>query len=353
LSYDLDQLLADYKSSEMSAKTFSVLIAEKIGLQVMPGFALFVKNGQITRCYALSAESMKMILQDDEIYLIRYDFLHHSENLHRWLSQRNARPKSCMHNGRRLKQMFILLIRKGCSYRRNFVILVQKMPVNPLLGQTLIDERNTVFTEISDNPLMSHGQGTPQFFVHGEEMPTQTSDNVSQYQMTSTSNAIHDMIVRFRPFMGIGIHAEWLFSGGKIYVSHVRPSYSQAFPLSAFSSCEEKKEIKTLVVSSGDFKGYLKLVPASKRKIQELAQSCSKNQEKFIFVAKRPISDLVPLIPFAKGFIFREGGLVCHLAILLRERRIPAIILKDVKKKLKGGSYIRFAIETSHRRRTE
>lgn len=59
----------------------------------------------------------------------------------------------------------------------------------------------------------------------------------------------------------------------------------------------------------------------------------NKNIESIIFYAKMPniaFLDILNKYDSTKiGFIFENGSLLCHLAVLLREKNIPAIILKE------------------------
>ncbi|MFE4540302.1 PEP/pyruvate-binding domain-containing protein [Streptomyces scopuliridis] len=45
-----------------------------------------------------------------------------------------------------------------------------------------------------------------------------------------------------------------------------------------------------------------------------------------IVVAEYPSAGLIPLVDLAAGFVFRRGNLLCHTAIVLRERGVPAIV---------------------------
>ena len=51
-----------------------------------------------------------------------------------------------------------------------------------------------------------------------------------------------------------------------------------------------------------------------------------KKDEKYIFIAPSAHSSLSLLIDFANGFIFEKGGMLSHLAIILRENKIPAFV---------------------------
>ncbi|KRD23486.1 MULTISPECIES: PEP/pyruvate-binding domain-containing protein [unclassified Streptomyces] len=45
-----------------------------------------------------------------------------------------------------------------------------------------------------------------------------------------------------------------------------------------------------------------------------------------IVVAEYPSAGLIPLVDLAAGFVFQRGNLLCHTAIVLRERGVPAIV---------------------------
>ncbi|MFE4644512.1 PEP-utilizing enzyme [Streptomyces sp. NPDC056730] len=48
--------------------------------------------------------------------------------------------------------------------------------------------------------------------------------------------------------------------------------------------------------------------------------------EDVIVVAEYPSAGLIPLVDLAAGFVFQRGNLLCHTAIVLRERGVPAIV---------------------------
>lgn len=342
LLLDLKQLLSDYRTKKMSSKTFSLLLAEKIGLEVFPGFALFITDGQVQGCVALNSESLKMDLEDDKKYVIRYDFLHSSINLYKWLSSRHVRPKPCIYTGKQLKENFCKLIEKGLAVQGEFIILIQNAPEYVLFGHTITDEYGPVFTEVSRSISISHGRAPIDFCFAYD---VKNRNQVQRHSSHDIVNAVHKIVVRFQPYMGNNLHVEWFLSKDRFFVSHVRPSYPKSFPYSAFSQWIKKDETKIQIVSHGSCQGYLRSVPSSDEKVKGLAQFCLENQRKFIFLAKKPLSKLVPLIPCAKGFIFREGSLLCHFAILLRESEIPAVILMDSKTRLKTGTLARIDAE--------
>jgi phosphoenolpyruvate-protein kinase (PTS system EI component) len=51
-------------------------------------------------------------------------------------------------------------------------------------------------------------------------------------------------------------------------------------------------------------------------------------------VAEYPKRTLAVLLDDVAGFVFERGSILCHLAIILRERGVPAVILEDAREQL-------------------
>ncbi|MDY3332872.1 MAG: PEP/pyruvate-binding domain-containing protein [Gallibacter sp.] len=92
------------------------------------------------------------------------------------------------------------------------------------------------------------------------------------------------------------------------------------------------------VISRGSIKGNIKFISVNDRKFFNHHYYDKKNVEKnddltrnTVFLAEKPDIALQHLISeFDEnniGFIFKEGSQLCHLAVLLRERGIPAMIV--------------------------
>ena len=62
--------------------------------------------------------------------------------------------------------------------------------------------------------------------------------------------------------------------------------------------------------------------------------------EDAIFLVERPYLPLASLLPKAKGFIFREASLLCHLAVLLREMGIPGVSSSELFQRIKDGDLV-------------
>lgn len=59
-----------------------------------------------------------------------------------------------------------------------------------------------------------------------------------------------------------------------------------------------------------------------------------------IIVCEYPNEKLSVLLDTAKGFIFERGSLLCHFAIILRERKIPAVIVPNALSVFKEGQMV-------------
>jgi len=60
--------------------------------------------------------------------------------------------------------------------------------------------------------------------------------------------------------------------------------------------------------------------------IQALVRTVESHRRQPVVFARKPYAILSVLFPHVAAFVFREGGVLCHLAILLREAGIPAVI---------------------------
>jgi len=103
------------------------------------------------------------------------------------------------------------------------------------------------------------------------------------------------------------------------------------------------------VVSAGQHEGALVMVhhegvaSALNSHFHDVHQS-AEHERDVIFVCERPTLDLVSLLPedgSGVGFLFRGGSRLCHLAVLLRERKIPAMFVGEVVDELKQGAVMR------------
>ncbi|WP_160395197.1 PEP/pyruvate-binding domain-containing protein [Paenibacillus sp. MMS18-CY102] len=73
--------------------------------------------------------------------------------------------------------------------------------------------------------------------------------------------------------------------------------------------------------------------------IEELLQG----KESPIVVAEYPKRTLAVLADYVSGFIFERGALLCHLAIILREKQVPAVVVEDARETLRTIKNVRIA----------
>lgn len=59
-----------------------------------------------------------------------------------------------------------------------------------------------------------------------------------------------------------------------------------------------------------------------------------------IVVCEYPNEKLAVILDKVKGFIFERGSLLCHFAIILRERHIPAVVYPNALERIKDGQMI-------------
>ncbi|MFI7068860.1 PEP/pyruvate-binding domain-containing protein [Micromonospora sediminicola] len=63
-----------------------------------------------------------------------------------------------------------------------------------------------------------------------------------------------------------------------------------------------------------------------------------------VIVANFPALGLIPLASHAAGFVFERGNLLCHTAIVLREKKIPAFIMPGALGTIRTGEFIRMDV---------
>ncbi|QOW60944.1 PEP/pyruvate-binding domain-containing protein [Treponema pedis] len=78
---------------------------------------------------------------------------------------------------------------------------------------------------------------------------------------------------------------------------------------------------------SNNLKEYLKKIDIDEAK-------------KYVFICKYAHPSLSILIPYSSGFIFEKGGILSHLAIILRENKIPAFLKDNAISIYKDCKYI-------------
>jgi hypothetical protein len=192
---------------------------------------------------------------------------------------------------------------------------------------------STVLCEFSKDGLLAINRGTAVssiVMLPGERLPKFMSASMARQLELSTRIAQTE----------IGhIQIEWVYDQGRLF----------PVDFSAVTQVPTKSEKENeCVISSGFAYGEafiiknntdlerLSIAPAMSLTeipdakdmgyiFERFIEQLEKCDQKPILLSPRPYAALASLIPYVKGFVFEHASLLCHLAILLREKRIPAV----------------------------
>lgn len=82
----------------------------------------------------------------------------------------------------------------------------------------------------------------------------------------------------------------------------------------------------------------LEFIAALRRRLRRARSG----QVKPVVWAEKPLLFLAPLVSEASGFVFRNASLLCHLSIILREQRVPAVSTVGRDLPLEDGEWFRY-----------
>ena len=77
--------------------------------------------------------------------------------------------------------------------------------------------------------------------------------------------------------------------------------------------------------------------------LQQLERQLQAHHGQAIVVSPRPYAALAALLPHARGFVFEQASLLCHLSILLREHGVPAVESAELYRVGVAGQRITFS----------
>ena len=146
------------------------------------------------------------------------------------------------------------------------------------------------------------------------------------------------------------VQIEWVLENNQLYAidyspvndshsmfSHDGRVMSQGYAHGQIYIIAETKEIENYSIAPSmsltdvpDFSAYGDLFSNI---VTEIAQLSSPP----IILARRPYAALASLIPLVSGFVFEKGSLLCHLGVLLREKKLPAICDENLFNQLQHG----------------
>lgn len=319
------EILSKFKAGIFTDKTFSKLYAPCLSIPTTQGLVLEFKQKNISKCYSVMPE-IKNFLDLYNNYVIRYDFRAQFKELEQWMKEKQFRPKHIRCSKENVTKQIKMSIEKGCSFADDFFLIISgRIPHYNHIMCTIRGE--LAYIEYSDDFEASHGLRDSRLCIIEGKKPVFKEFNISTDLLLQTIHFTRNIT----KFIGDNATCEFSFGDNTFYlVSGQKSSEGKGIPV----RCGEN--IK--VVSAGAVEGVIKKV--SKRSIPDIISELSKTEDKYVFLAERPHSDFVDILKFAKGFIFDEGSILCHLAILLREKNIPAKIISYSTMRYKNGDNV-------------
>ena len=149
--------------------------------------------------------------------------------------------------------------------------------------------------------------------------------------------------------------AEWEMEGEKVYLNDI--SFEE--------NVIKREELLRNQISAGEMSGEIRIindleelkkilrgrsiVPESDfyeaTRSDELKQYLERHNinstRRYIFVSESAHPTLSLLLPYSNGFVFEKGGMLSHLAIILRENHIPGIVEENARNKYCEGEEYR------------
>ena len=153
------------------------------------------------------------------------------------------------------------------------------------------------------------------------------------------------------------VQLEWVRVGEQLHLIDFSP-------LSTFVQVGDATEIRlispgyadgpTVVVTAGRNMEELSIsatvsinsIPTSQSlgaELEALEQQLRAHDGQAIVVSPRPYAALAALLPFARGFVFEQASMLCHLSILLREHGVPAVESEALYRQGLAGQRITFS----------
>ncbi|MBU7017995.1 MAG: hypothetical protein HXS44_10830 [Theionarchaea archaeon] len=326
ISLEKDQILQGFGSGKFPDKTFSKLFAKWLGIPVRPGLILEIIDKKLHHCYCITDETKDFLFLHDE-YVFLYDFRADFRGIEEWMNQKRIRPGPSRCRKENILEQLETVIEKGSNFiDRFFIIIVPYLPGSPFAASTVNGE--FTYIEYSDHPDAIHGSEDVKLcIVHGGTL------------LHNETNLAHDTLLKivqitenFTSHIGPNTTCEFLFSEGFPCLISAQKRGNRR--ITRFSPAMDDM----LFICDGPIEGEIKRV--KKSSVPETIRNLSNRDQEYVFLAERPYSDLADLVKFARAFIFEEGSMLCHLAILLREKEIPARIIHGISARYRDGDSI-------------
>lgn len=326
ISLKAEQIMQKFKSGEFPDKTFSKLYATYLNIPTRPGLILEVQNKKDYQCYCITQET-EDFLTCHEKYVFLFDFRADFSGLEKWMKESKVRPRPHYCSKKDVPKQIKKSIEKGSNFANHFfVIIVPHAPGYPFAA-SIINGKYT-YIEYSNHFDAIHGSKNTKLSILQEETLVSDETKLSFDCLTRISCITKD----YTEIIGFNTMCEFfIIDDMPCLISSQQRSQKKVLLCLPYS--EHTKQI-----SQGPICGTIKRV--NKISVPETLEQLSQTDKKYVFLAKRPYSEFVDLLKFSKGFIFEEGSMLCHLAILLRERGIPARIISNSTLRYRDGEKI-------------
>lgn len=146
------------------------------------------------------------------------------------------------------------------------------------------------------------------------------------------------------------VQIEWVLAKGQLYAldySAVADSQlmfsdngrvmSQGYARGQAYLIAETEEIESYSIAPSMSLTDVPDVSAYGELFSDIVQEIEKFASPPILLARRPYAALASLMPWVAGFVFEKGSLLCHLGVLLREKKMPAICDEQLFNQLQHG----------------
>lgn len=215
---------------------------------------------------------------------------------------------------------------------------------------TTINNSNNFICEISNEGLLALNRGSAKSILLNFD-----NNNSNNQISKKTINILKDITIKAQSLFG-KCQIEWVLFNDKPYAidysllnernNIIKQDNKKNYKILSHGFTSSKvykiKNINFLKDYSDSPKISLKDTIVSENQLDgfflELVKEIKSIKVKPIIVVDRPYIALANLIPYVSGFIFESGSALCHLAILLREHKIPAIAKDDLYNGLNNGS---------------
>jgi len=342
---DISSIMNRFSKGELSEKSFAVLIAEKLGFEQIPGFVLSVEDMRLKEVLCITESSLRMEFKKNDRFHYYYDFRNNFVDLHSWLVSKPKRPSYVIFKGVDATQRIQEAIKKGNAFAKSFRIIVQKIgDVSPIFG-TATAQKNKVYIEVSHTYSVAHGDNCAAYVDNGKgELVQYFSIRHGDKEVVLPNTILKRVATltkRLCKLIGEGCIIEWGSRHDEIFLHSAQRSIRESFPF-ILTESHSADRYGMRIIFPGKLEGTIK------RPSDILFRTFQNSKgERYIILCERPDSRLVTLLPYAKGFVFEKGGLLCHLALLLREAKVPAVIMDGALSCFRSGDTINMDIGLS------